>query len=307
MLVYLNRKPKSGPWGGGIKTVGMLYKSLIDDGHEVTFKLDRPGIDILFCFDPRPNESGEWYQNFLDYRNNFGSKIVQRVGDIGTHSKPDLTNLVRTTIPLSDFVFHISDWAREKINSSNDNEEVVYLAPPKMFYGSRKKDFKPGEKTKVITHHWSNNPKKGGDFYKKFDNFLKDSEEFEFTFMGRISPDIEFKNSTYISPQPALEVSRHLSNNHVYLTASIEEAGGNHCVEALAVGLPIVYHNLGGGIVDFCKDYGYGYSSFEEMIEKIKKTKKNYSNLKSKALEYNDTLEGVCERYVNIMKSLVKV
>ena len=59
-----------------------------------------PGIEdgLIFCFDPRPNESGIWYQHFLNYRQAHNAKIIQRVGDLGTHGKPELTELVKFTI-----------------------------------------------------------------------------------------------------------------------------------------------------------------------------------------------------------------
>ena len=112
MKIYLNRRPKDGPWGGGIKTVNKLTQTLKERGHQVVFKLE-PEIDVIFCIDPRPNEFGEWYQHLLQYREMFKSKIVQRVGDLGTHSKPELTSLVRQSIPLSDFLIFPSEWARE--------------------------------------------------------------------------------------------------------------------------------------------------------------------------------------------------
>ena len=54
MKIYLNRRPVSGPWGGGNKTVSMLSKSLTELGHKVVYQLE-DNIDIIFCFDPRPN------------------------------------------------------------------------------------------------------------------------------------------------------------------------------------------------------------------------------------------------------------
>ena len=66
MKIYLNRKPIVGPWGGGNKVVSELAKKLIDSGIEVVYKLEKD-IDKIICFDPRPNENGEWYQTFLEF------------------------------------------------------------------------------------------------------------------------------------------------------------------------------------------------------------------------------------------------
>jgi hypothetical protein len=119
--VYLNRTPKQGPWGGGIKTVNKLAEELYLAGHEVVFRLVED-IDVIVCIDPRPNEHGEWYQNFLQYKSIFrNTKILQRVGDLGTHSKPELTELVKLTIPHSDYLIFPSEWSRDWIGYRGNN------------------------------------------------------------------------------------------------------------------------------------------------------------------------------------------
>ena len=116
MKVYLNREPLKGPWGGGNKTVTELSELLKKAGHQVVFRLEE-NIDIIFCFDPRPNRKDEWYQHFLNYKNiRPQTKIIQRVGDLGTHGKPELTNLVKQTISISDHLIFPSEWAKEYID-----------------------------------------------------------------------------------------------------------------------------------------------------------------------------------------------
>ena len=115
MKIYINRQPKTGPWGGGAKTVNKLWEQLNTRGHTVVDRL-QPDIDIIFCFDPRPNHNGEHYQHFINYRaTNSDTKIVQRVGDLGTHSKPQLTSLVKQTLNISDYFIFPSLWAKEWI------------------------------------------------------------------------------------------------------------------------------------------------------------------------------------------------
>ena len=67
MKVYVNREPVSGPWGGGNKTVSRLVGALLKDNNEVVFDLNDRDIDVIFCFDPRPNSKGIWYGDILDY------------------------------------------------------------------------------------------------------------------------------------------------------------------------------------------------------------------------------------------------
>ena len=174
MKVLLNRKPVVGPWGGGNKSVRYLYEKLKAIGHEVTFCLDANDIDIIFCFDPRPNQYGEWYQDFLAYRELYGCKIIQRVGDLGTHSKPELTTLVKQSVELSDHVIFLCNWSREWLQHQKENNTVIHNAPLKVFHENKRHDLNPNSTIKLVT------PiiglpilKKRFDFYQNVDQYLQ--------------------------------------------------------------------------------------------------------------------------------------
>ena len=70
---------------------------------------------------------------------------------------------------------------------------------------------------------------------KKFNNF------FEFTYVGNLPKGFSFKNSNYIKPLHSKNLATELKKHHVYLTASINEPGGNHQNEAALCGLPLLY------------------------------------------------------------------
>ena len=157
MRIFINRKPRGGPWGGGNKTLSGICNSLTQKGHEVFFDLV-PNLDVLVCFDPRPNEKGVWYQTFLDYKARFGSKIVQRVGDLGTHSKPELFQLVQATMPHSDAVIFPSEWAKQRSEYAGKKFRVIPNRPAEIFYQNREvARHQISDIPRVVTHHWSNN------------------------------------------------------------------------------------------------------------------------------------------------------
>ncbi len=151
MKVYINRKPVSGPWGGGNKKITALSNALRLLGHEVVYELDHPDIDVIYCHDPRPNNRGEWYQNFINHRNAHSSKIIQRVGDVGSHGKPHLLDLVRKTAVLSDFVIFPSEWSKERVGFFKENYEIIHTAPLRAFYKYRNQ--KDINERKILTHH----------------------------------------------------------------------------------------------------------------------------------------------------------
>ena len=55
MKIAINRKPVSGPWGGGNHFVKAVYDSL-PNGIEITDRLT-PDVDIIFLVDPRREHS----------------------------------------------------------------------------------------------------------------------------------------------------------------------------------------------------------------------------------------------------------
>jgi len=303
MKIYLNRSPRSGPWGGGIKTVNKLVDHLSARGHEVVFRLVED-IDIIFCIDPRPNEFGELYQHFLNYRTtNKKTKIIQRVGDLGTHSKPELTNLVKQTLNLSDFFIFPSEWARDWIGFSGNNCEVIHNAPMSIFH-ENKRTSNISTVPKLITHHWSMNPKKGFHIYKQLDDHSKETGEFEFTYIGRLPETITL--SQHLPPVGALELASELPKHDIYITASIEEAGANHVLEALAAGLPVVYHKDGGSINNYCNRFGKEFSSFDELLENLRDITSNYEKYKNEVLGYNVDNSDVVEKYIKIIEGDIR-
>ena len=300
MNIYLNREPKSGPWGGGNRVVVELSKEIVKNNWDLTFELT-PDVDVIFCFDPRPNNLGIWYQDFLNHKNLYNSRIIQRIGDLGTHGKPELTNLVRQTMSLSDYLIFPSQWAKQHIGFEGQNCKVVNNRPAPIFHENKRNNTVLDKKIQLVTHHWSTNPKKGFSIYKKIDDFLDQQQGYEFTYIGRLPQDLKFRNIKHVPPIDAAELAKKLPEYDIYVTASIEEAGANHVLEAMACGLPVVYHDDGGSIVNYCEKYGEGFSSFSQLMAKIKKVIENYDLYKRGVLAYNEEIAVVIQEYIDVI------
>ena len=300
MKVYINRQPKVGPWGGGAKTVNKLAERLLETGHTVVYQLQE-GIDTIFCFDPRPNSFGENINHFYAYRKAFpDTKIIQRIGDVGTHGKPELTHMVKQCLSESDYFIFPSKWAMDYINYTGDNHSVIYNCPMPEFYANRNERTQLPNTPKVVTHHWSTNTKKGFDLYKKFDEFCRKSGEFEFHYIGQVPGGCSFTNQS--TPMAVDQLVEHLPNHDIYLTASEEEAGANHVLESLAAGLPVVYRNTGGSIPEYCANGGMEYSDFDGMIQSLREVRDNYKKHKTDCLRYRDTNDLVIDKYCDIIR-----
>lgn len=308
MKIYLNRKPVSGPWGGGNKTLSKLCDELVSRGHDLVFNLQE-GIDLIFCYDPRPDNTGVWYQHFINYKNSYpGTRLIQRVGDVGTHSKPELTQLLTQIVDIgyTDFFIFPSEWARQKIGHKSENFKIIQNRPLDVFYNNRSQK-QIGDTVKIVTHHWSTNEKKGFAFYEQLSNYMKSNKvlekQFELTYIGRYNNQYKHDGWRLIEPVDKVSLSQMLPSHDVYLTASVEEAGANHVLEAMAAGLPVIYHNDGGSICEYCSNIGIGFSSNEEFESAIKKLVHNFKHYKEKALNYNEKISTTIDEYIQCIET----
>jgi hypothetical protein len=295
MKIYVNRKPVDGPWGGGNKTL----KSLVNELDTAVFNLD-DDVDVIFCVDPRPNEKGLWYQDYLNHKVKFGSKIIQRVGDVGTHGKPDLTDLIKQSIQYSDMCIFPSQWALEYVNAS-DNSIVIPNGPVSDFYEFRNTNEKVTRPIKIVTHHWSDNDKKGFDVYSSFREYI--GEKYMFTYIGRYSNKYSREGVDYVDPLDTDELKTLLPAHDIYLTASKEEAGANHVLEAMACGLPVVYRSGGGSIDEYCLEQfgGSSYENISDLNGVLNSVVENYDTYKKKVLSYQRNNNDLVKEYLEII------
>ena len=71
-------------------------------------------------------------------------------------------------------------------------------------------------------------------------------EKIQFSYIGNLPHNFEFKNSIKIQPLHGARLANKLKENHIYITASQNEPSGNHHIEAAQCGLPIMYLKSGG-------------------------------------------------------------
>jgi hypothetical protein len=280
MKIYFNRRPNPGPWGGGSKVLSAIVEEAQRRKHQVFFEEElhkSNSFDIYFCLDPRSTQHVSYMDMLLKRRNNSNSKIVQRIGDLGTHGKPELFDIVSQTARLSDVLIYPSFWAKNYLGLNHKNDKVIANAPLKDFFlNTNKLQF--SNTIKIVSHHWSNNQMKGFDLYQELDEFCINSKgEYSFLFVGRKPEGVNLTN--YLGPQDTQSLSRILPENHLYITASKKEAGANHVLEAMAAGLPVLYHCEGGSINEYCQNNGMSYNNFENLKDILKNKKTEFENL----------------------------
>jgi glycosyltransferase involved in cell wall biosynthesis len=253
--------------------------------------------------DPRPNQNSN-FNDLLRKKKQENIKIIQRVGDLGTHGKPELLELVRNTAKEADHVIFPSNWAKSEARIKNENIAVIQNAPLPIFVEHRKvTNIKITEKYPVnlITHHWSDNFMKGFDSYEVINDFCANDARYTFTFMGRKPEHIKLNN--HIPPQDAVGISKILPKYDVYVTASKKEAGANHVLEAIALGLPVLYHKDGGSINEYCEKYGLMYENNSDLIN-ILKDVETLQKITSNIPSYSRTTDHMALDYVDLIEKL---
>lgn len=302
--LLLNRKPINGPWGGGNLFVQAICENAENSGYEIVHDF-KSKVDAILMVDPRYDELGISSKEICDYKlKNPEVRVVHRVNECDARKGTnDMDNMLRECSKFTDATIFVSKWIQNyfKDNWNTKEQHVVYNGVNHDHF--RHKDYEISEKvqrwhdgegeglelhewlgmswedykewasptrkkiTKIVSHHWSNNPRKGFDIYEKLDEWVGKNPDFSFTYIGRERGT--FKNTTVIEPLFGKALGDELRQYDVYVSASRFDPGPNHIIEALACELPTFVHKDGGGACEFCNSNSQ-YSSFEELVLRLK-------------------------------------
>lgn len=311
--IILGYEIKSGPWGGGNQFLISVKKHFEFLGAQVVSHLV-DDADIIFIINPNKN-SGTFS---LEQLNNFAKrnphvKIVHRINET-SKAKGFFCGVNRLRMRanrLSHAVIFISSWVKEyyaKKGLLTKKSYVIHNGPDKNIFNSCGHISWDGETPmKIVTHHWSNNYMKGADIYRQLDMLLKCktlNKQFSFTYIGNFPKSLRFRNTKVLAPLYGKELADELRKHHIYLTAARWEACGMHQLEGALCGLPVLYINEGGGVVETCAGYGISYSKFF-FKEALLRMKKEYFSLQSKINTFPYDSVRMCSLYEEVVKDLL--
>lgn len=306
----------NGPWGGGNQFAINLSNYLVKNGHDVVFDLTDTDIDVILLTDPRKKSvsSAFTHKEIFKYRKKINKNVVvvHRINECDQRKNTKGLNkkYININKKISDYTIFVSKWLY-KIYQNEGFDDTRYKiilagADKNIFNKNNGLIYDSKEKLKIVTHHWSNNWNKGFEIYKKIDNLLDDNywnSKYEFTFIGNVPKNLKFKNTKLISPLAGKNLAQKLKENHIYITASINEPSGNHHIEAAQCGLPVLYLES-GGMPEYCKKYGLSFSeiNFNEKLEEIKN---DYLTYKYKVNSYDYNSDDMSQEFLEVFKKLV--
>ena len=315
MKVSIGSRVVEGPWGGGNLFVLNLSNFLEQEGHEVIYDLSEPDIDLIVLTDPRSRkESTSTYshveiEKYKKYVNN-STVVVQRINECDERKgTSNINNFYLEASDVADHVVFVSSWLEGiYLGLGMDNKKTSVIlsgSDSKIFNSKEASIFQPGEKIRLLTHHWSSNRNKGFDTYEEINRLMgtaKWETKLEFTYIGNTSDEYKLDRTNLINPLAGKELADEIRKHHIYVTASINEPSGNHHIEAAQCGLPILYIES-GGIPEYCDNYGVGFTDdFEVKLEEIIN---KYPSYKKEMNSYPFNSELMCQEYLDLFLNLI--
>lgn len=317
MKVMINRARRSTAWGGGTHFATSMAQHLEAKGHEVTHALE-PGIDAILMIDPRPEDGQPNSVNeiWAYKRANPNVKVIHRVNDtdkarLETQARPFLDQLnIEANRAVADRTVFISEWLRDYyvgkgFDASRPNVIIRNGCERKWFHPPATPRQLDPANVKLVTHHWSNNPMKGLDLYQHIDGLMLAGKlpGVTFTYVGRFPREYVPSSPRFkvLEPKYGQDLGDELRRHDIYVTAARWEACGSHHVEGAACGLPVIYHEEGGGVAEMCRRYGVGISSDRDFEAALASVVRNHAGLSAATWTCELGTEAMCEAYEGVI------
>jgi len=308
MRLAINMKPISGPWGGGNQFVRQLTDYLRDHGHSVSFRL-WPWTDRILLVAPRPFQHVTFdIEDIRRFKAKHPSaRCIHRINQTDMARGADwIDNLFCRANEVADMTVFISDWIRDYsiarwFAPTRPHAVIHNGADPNIYYPASTPWDPQRQVCSLVTHHWSDNAKKGFAVYQQVDQIIAEGQlpGFALTVIGRWPKEAVWRAATHLPPLRASELGKELRRHHIYLTAAIAESGGMHHIEGALCGLPLVYHEDGGGIVEMGRQYGVGFRS--DVKSALLEARDRYGELREKAIRLAPSGLDMCRRYEELL------
>lgn len=314
MRVSLNIRRIEGPYGGGNRFAAALERHLREAGHEV-FRELAPALDVILIVSSKPNPVTTAYTDgdIARYLGRFPNAVV--VHRVNTCDEPrgrdlgDNRAMLRVN-RIADHTVYVSAFVRDLfighgIDARKPASVILNASDETLFHPRGRAVWRPGETLRLVTHHWSSNPLKGFDVYARLDRLLGEArwrERFEFTCIGNVPDGLAFENSTKLPVLDGPALADELRRHHVYLTAARFEPGGNHYIEGMRCGLPVLYLQS-GSLPEYCGDYGLPFT-LEDFPERLEEMEERYPALREAVLRCPLGAGAMAAAYVHLFEAL---
>ena len=310
--IAISTAPVFGPWGGGNQWLLQIARYLGYCGYEVRFDL-RGEVDCIFI--QHNGLTGQMTFEFEEierYRRSHPRvRVIHRVNDNDIRKgTTEMDILMARYNALADFTIFISEWLRDHHASKwfdrmRPHACILNGADPSVFHPVGGATLKSREPFRFVTHHWADNRMKGFDEYAALDALIARGElpGVELWVVGRWPKDLVWKSAKTYGPCAGPALADLLRQCHGYITASRWEPGGMHFIEGLQCGLPIVFHEDGGGIPELASRYGVGFR--DDLAHAVTTLTADYKTHRERLLACPPSGDGMCLAYREIVQRVL--
>lgn len=315
MKIALGYRLTCGPWGGGNRFAQSLVGALQAAGHEIFDSLSRSDLDLILIFDPRRNHSNSAFSVGEIFRyltiTNRRVLVVHRINECDERKNGSGMNWrLRVANYCADHTVFVGSWLRAlNVWDRRDGARwsvITNGADTSVFNPSGWLPWEGNGLLRLVTHHWGSHWMKGFDIYARLDRMLDDPcwrARIDFTYVGNLPRGFRFRNAKHVPPLDGVELAQEIKRHHGYITASMNEPGGNHQNEGALCGLPLLYRES-GCLPEYCGGYGISFSeaNFEDALDDFIR---HYADLVPRMRAYPHTAARTCGEYLKLFEDLL--
>ncbi len=312
--IAFNIRPKRTPFGGANEFIKQFASHMAWESAEIVYHLD-PSVTHVFIMDPRRIETCSFgLEDIGNFKKKFpNTQVILRVNNCDqkygkvdyAHGAERLDSLFLQASENADDVVFISEWLRDyfiaKGFDRNRSHRVILNAANDLIYYPKNEIWDGLRPLRLVTHHWSDNWLKGFKEYQELDRLIAEGEleNVEFTVIGRWPKEIAWRAARTLPPLTDMDLGNELRRHDVYFTASRWEPGGMHFIEGMQCGLPVVYHEDGGGIVELAGKAGVGFR--DDINGAVKAIRRDYSDYVKKLKKNAPTGRSLCQSFADLV------
>ena len=293
--------------------VSQWVRLLKGRGYRVGYDLSGR-VDVVVVVDPRDDLQSKAFgmDEIRGYRERHPqTRVLHRVNECDQRKATGFMDaLLAKANAVADYTVFISEWVRDYhaarwFDVKKPHSCIYNGADPRVFHPVGAAVHRNEQPFRLVTHHWSDNPLKGFDVYERVDRLIADGQlpGVEFWVIGRWPKNLQWKAARTFPATSGTALASLLRQCHAYLTASRWEPCGMHHVEGAQCGLPLIYHEDGGGIVEAGRKYGVGFK--EDVASAIRECRDRYSELRDRLLSEMPSGDRMCLAYADVVQRLL--
>ena len=115
---------------------------------------------------------------------------------------------------------------------------------------------------------------------------------------------MKFENSRHVPVLDGAALADEIRRHHVYLTAARHEPGGNHYIEGMCCGLPVLYLES-GSLPEYCAPYGFSFT-LNDFDQRLMEMRERYPALREAVLECPYGAGRMAKWYLGLFEALVR-